>query len=415
MKRSERIDLAVYTRRLRRQAIWCGLVFALAALFCTLNALPPIPVKYEVTGKVLVEPQRVAGLVKNLRQITSNSDAVVLRDFQVLARSQSEPVSGFTKFHDKGRVFLTMTGLWNNRCSHEEFQLWAEQATRSEPEIHRDSQLASAVRKARWDLMAAEHYRSHHDFHGLPAEASSDGQELREIASGDGSVQGSNKFQLAGLESQRSSSHLVAGSLTQASSANVALGADVAESSLPSTTAADRRQLEANVVLAQQRLSDLESSVHQSMREASGTVDLIDPPRVIPVSDRIPSWMALSVIVILLAAGSLAAWYHLRLQSGGVYDPQEVASQLASQGMLVVAKVELPSDQIDSSDWLEMASWQASEAGRRTGRNLTYLSEAVLAFWCCLILARLAIDPLWRIVLWESPLAAFGRLMSGLP
>jgi len=358
--------------------------------------LPPVPIQYEVTGKVLVEPQRVEGLVKNLKRTTLLTEPTVLRDFKVLARSQAEPDLGLARFHESDRVFLKLKSLWNERCSQDDFQKWADAATRSTPKIHQNSEMASAVRKARWELVAAEHYQKHHGF------LHSDSQ----LASNE-----SGRFQLAGLEGSPSNAQLVANTLGPGSAVDSADKSDPARSD----GSVDRQQMEANVLVAQQRLETLESELQKELQKATGAVTLMDPPVVVPVADRIPFWMALSVIVILLSVGSLVGWYHLRLQSGGFYDPQDVASQLASQGMTVVARVSLPSDQLDSSDWLEIASRQASATGRRTGRNLTYLSEGMLTFWCCIMLARFSLDPMWRMVLLDSPLAAFGRLIAGLP
>ncbi len=386
MKRLERVDLAVYSRQMLRQAVWCGAVFALAVLFCILNVLPPVPVKYRVTGKVLVEPRRVEGLVQNLKRATSGTESTVLSDFQVLARSNSLSSAEQEAFKGSDHIFLKLSSLWNTRCSASDFTSWADSITRSERARIRNSGLSSSVLIARWELAASEHYRDQHDF--LTGNS--------EVSGGE-----SSRFQLAGADAHRTGGQLISSSQSLSPS--------------PSSKSAERKLLEANVQLARQKLDALESASKAEMLEAAGTISLIDPPQVTPISDRIPGWMAASVLIILISVGIMVGWCQMRLQSGGIYDPEEVAAQLASRGVEVVAQLQLPSDQLDSADWLEVASRQASGAGRRTGRNLVWLSEGILTAWCLLILARMMIDPMWRMVLIDSPLAAFGRLVSGLP
>jgi hypothetical protein len=56
-----------------------------------------------------------------------------------------------------------------------------------------------------------------------------------------------------------------------------------------------------------------------------------------------------------------------------------------------------------------------SSVRRRLTQQLLALSELVVMFWCLAIAIRVVLDPLWRAMLWESPLAALGRLFFGLP
>lgn len=417
MRRIERVDLAVYSRQLRRQAVWCGLVFSLAALFAILNLLPPVQVQYEVTGEILVDPSRVQGLVRNVKQSTTRSEPVVLRDFQVLARSHSDRLPEVTRFHGNDRVFLMLKSRWQRQCTVGDFNDWANSVTQLDAEVHRDSDMASQTRMARWELTAAEHYRKHHDFlasNSLLPESLESGQPVDKTAGQ--SAGDSTKFQFAGLEGKSTTGHLVA-SVTDEDAIKEATDSNVSHAR-PTNQAQDfthQKQLEANVALAQQRLLNLESSISQAVDKLSGKIELLDVPQVVPISDRIPTWMAVSIFVILATTGSLAGAFYFRLQSGGVYDPQEVAQQLVSQGLPVVATVQLPSDELDSTDWLELAGRQASGAGRKTAKNLTLLSEAVVTVWCVAILARFLFDPLWRQVLIDNPLAAFSRLIAGLP
>lgn len=404
--RKERVDLTVYSRQHRRQAVWCGTVCALSVLFIVLNILPPVPVWYEVTGKVLVEPRRVEGLVHNLKRATSWNEPVVLRDFQVLARTQSDGSMGLADTTDSDRIFLRISSLWNMRCTSAEFTDWADDITRSSRKPEVDSELSSMVRMARWDLSLAEHYRKYHDS-VVDFDVPSTAEEA---------ANGSSRFQLAGQDGQRSMTQLVASSSETITTPIDYVSRELRWNELQQATDQGQKQhLQANVTVARQRLQHLESSLNQAIQEASGTVSLVDSTQIIPIADRIPFGMGLSVIVLLVSVGSTVAWCHFRLKSGGIYEPEEVAEQLAALGLPIVAKIDLPGDQLDSADWLELASRQASGASRKTGRNLVRLSEAVLGLWFLLICGRFFLDPLWRIVLLDSPLAAFGRLIAGLP
>jgi hypothetical protein len=81
----------------------------------------------------------------------------------------------------------------------------------------------------------------------------------------------------------------------------------------------------------------------------------------------------------------------------------------------IAARLELHCDDEQAVDWVESATRGATQAGRRTGRRLTQLSEIALGFWTVLLLTRFFLDSMWRDVLISSPLAALGRLMVGMP
>jgi hypothetical protein len=241
------------------------------------------------------------------------------------------------------------------------------------------------LRLARWEVEAARHYQAHHDFVG-------DKGSVPDIAPIDNEK---NVFQLTSTgRSKVSSSQL---SSTEPVSVQI------------------KQQLAESVQSLQSRLETLSQQSKTEQDQVAGQIELTDGPQIQPQCRRIPGWMALSVLILGLAAGSSAGWLQLRLQSGGVYDPKDVAAQLSRGGLPEVAHVQLSTDQLESTDWLALAGQKASTAGRTGGRNLVLLSESFLAFWCVIILGRICFDPLWRGLLVDSPLGALGRLLTGMP
>ena len=92
-----------------------------------------------------------------------------------------------------------------------------------------------------------------------------------------------------------------------------------------------------------------------------------------------------------------------------------VADQLASRGLTIAAHLAIGGEDSEAGAWLDIASRQAVGAGRFTARHLIGVGEWLVGGWCLLIAGRFILDPLWRSVLLDSPLAALGRLISGLP
>lgn len=376
-KRTPRIDLDRHSRQIRRRAIWCGIVFALAVLFTVLNCLPPVSIRYEVAGNVLLDSRRVEGLVRNLKRATQGTDSARLQDFQVLDRTRPEPTSATA---NPPWIFLNIQSLWNQRCDVDKFEAWIDELTRKEEPSVPDPHLADSLRMAQWELVVAEHYRHHHEFLASTALAS-------ESASG----QPSSAFQL------------------------VATPIRTNDASLLMEDSQIQQGLNDLVLAASNRVDDLQTEANSRIESKLGKINGVDRLTVTARAERIPLGIAVSVIVVGLATGASAGLVHLRLQSGGAYNPQDVVQLLESSGLKTVAEIQLPADQIESSDWLEIASRQAASAGRKTARNLIALSEWALGFWCVLIVARFTFDPLWRSILADSPLAAFGRLLSGMP
>ncbi len=378
-KRRIRIDLNAYSRQIRRRAIWCGVVSGLAVLFIVLNVLPPVHIRYVVSTNALIDPVRVDGLVRNLKRATSTTDSTRLLDFKVLDR----PIAGANvgaQFESSPLIFLNVQSLWNQRCLPVEVESWIDQVTRQPVSISSEIQLSKSIRMADWELKAARHYRDHHAMTARsPAEEA------------DSSTDQSTAFRLVASE-------------------NASFAAEE-----PSNARDASSELENDVQTAATRLSQLRASAVSMVQTRLGKINLVDDCTLTTRPDRIAWWMAVSVIIVGLAAGASAGLVHLRLQSAGVYNPQDVVDLLATAGLDVATKLRLPADQIESTDWVEIAGRQVAGTARRTARHLIALSECVLGLWCLAIAARFALDPLWRSLLFDSPLAAFGRLVSGLP
>ncbi len=368
MKRLARTDIAIHSRELLHQAIWCGVVFGLAALITTLNVLPPIEVQYLVSGKVLTSPTRAETLQNSLGQSGSIDLPSRLCEVKVLdSVGQHFPSETNVK-----SVLLGVESIWKNRCDPRGFQNWIATLSMPSESIVQKPEQAKEAQLVQWELDAARHYQSHHSYVGATSDSNS---------KADSSV-----FQLASTSSSADPSELVV-----------------------------KKQLDEKVRSLETRLTELNAAKQSLQDHAAGKVELTDDPSIQPSSRRIPGWMAMSVLVLGFAVGASAGWLQFHLQSGGIFDPNEVAEQLTRAGVPSVATVQLSVDQDDSTDWIALASQKASDASRKGGRNLILLSEGVLALWIVIILFRISTDSLWRSLLLESPLAALGRLLTGMP
>lgn len=364
MKRLARTDIAIQTRQLVQQAVWCGVVTGLATTLLILNLLPPVEISYLVSGKILTSTTRA----ESLRDAIGARDEVVaqpaVRAVRILDRSNQS----LTVDKAPQAVLLGVDSIWNQRCDQEQFRGWIESITaNTRASVVESTPEANEARLVQWQLDTAKHYLTHQEYVGLDSKAS-------------GGV-----FQLAST-----------GSFSDPTAVQL------------------KQQMIQKVKDLEAKLASIQSSTAK-LQPMSKAVELTDEPVIQPRSGKIPAWMALSVIILGIAVGSSAGWLQLRLHSGGVFDANDVADQLAKVGIPRVADLELNLDANDSSDWISIASQRATEASRKGGRNLVMLSEAALALWCLLIVARLGIDPLWRGLMLDSPLAALARLFTGMP
>jgi hypothetical protein len=380
--RLARTDLAIQTRQLFYQSLWCGTVFGLAVLLTVLNILPPVDVQYIVSGKIMASPVRAVALRNSQKQLSDlELNQARLQNLMVLGNSQLTNSKDFDR--SANVVLLGLDSVWQTRCSHQQFTDWIESLAKVAQPTHEiaGSNVASEIRVTRWELEAALHYQARQEF--LGEHESTD----TAIASND-----KNVFQLA--------------------STKIGSAGDTVEAKASLQV---KPELVGKVQDLQAKFDKLSSNLKSKQDEVAGQIQLTDGPKISPYCQPIPAWLALSVLVIGLATGSAAVWLQLRLHSGGVYDADDVSVQLSRAGIPVVAHVQVTCDQLDSTDWLALASEKASSVTRTGRRNLILFSEVVLGLWCLMIVGRLVLDPLWRSFLVESPLGALGRLFTGMP
>ncbi|MCA9132191.1 MAG: hypothetical protein KDA45_03520 [Planctomycetales bacterium] len=400
MAKSNGSELASESTLLMRRATWCGIVFALAVLLTALNFVPPIHVHYRVRSQVVVSASRLGQLreqaIADREAVRSGQlKAAQLMTVKVLDQAdQDSKVEGLKK---SGNVLLVqIDSLWLDRSTPQEHYDWLRAVTQIDARQVADDGLARQARLARWELQAAQHYQRRHEFlkDKLPLaaeEVASDQRGTFELASY--STPLSPSAEKTGEGSTRLVSHTAS----------------------PESSATLERQLREQLQRAEQNSQRSELAWQKRLEQSSGVLQLASVPVQEPRSTSIPLWMVASILILGLAAGSTAGWLQMRLQSGGAYEATFVAERLALDGIPVVGKIELPGDPASRADWLEATSRRASQVGRQTARRLTQLGEGALAFWVVLMAARFLLDSIWRDVLLASPLAALGRLMSGMP
>ena len=375
----QRSDLDVESRLLLRKAPWCGIVFALGVVITSLNFLPPVGVSYRLESRAMVSPVRL----EQLKQLASEHEKMPLSEglparllgVRVLDDGSTDLVNNAS---NEKLILVAIDSHWLNKCNEEQHSLWLERLSKADVANTNETETARLARQARWALAATEHYVAQNQY--LNETKPSSTRTTFELAS------------------------------TQKSSPGVSATLAAQRSPLGPTS-----ELEEQLAAAQSKLSETELAWQQEIEQSSGTIRVAGAPEASAVAGTIPLWMAVSVLVLGLASGTAAGWIQHRLQSGGAYDPTFVSRQLALQGVPVAGEVELPGEMIDGTDWIELAGRKASDASRRTARQLTQISEWAVAFWCIMIVARIVLDPLWRNVLLDSPLAAFGRLLAGMP
>ncbi len=400
MAESNRHDLAVESRWLVRRSTWCGIVFSLVVLITVLNFFPAINVQYVVRSKVVVSESRFSQLrelvKKDRLEVTSgNPKGMRLLEVVVLDRSRSA-LASHTRAKDEQLILVEVHSRWSQRPSEKSHAAWLEANTKVPASRLANSKLAQQGRIARWELQAAQHYAARHRFLR--------GKEEEPSITSDGRI-----FELPRMVRDPKSHSGVPASLVSQRTVSPAT-----ESSGEATDG-PTAQLERRIELARQRTAETELAWQREIEQSSGMLQVAGRPEVSTRTSLIPLWMATSVLILGLASGSTIGWIQHRLQSGGAYESKSVAHQLTFEGIPVVGRFELPVAETEQPDWIEIASRQAGSASRRVASQLTRLSEWALGFWCVLIVGRLALDPMWRSVLIESPLAALGRLVVGMP
>lgn len=434
---SRRPDFAVESHLLMRRATWCGIVFALALLITVLNVVPPVDITYRIVSQAVVsetrlnqlhaeqkKPLGVAGKPTELGASLTNAGA--LKRVKVLDRVQEDGSQGLDAAAGLQLVLVEVESLWPERCNEDTYTTWFEQVTRCSHQELAGSELAKQLRHARWELQAAEHYASQYQFLKKANErdaAFTTAQNTTAASAGNGG----RTFQLASSAEAVAATTPASGLSNEATKVSATLpafnvaespftaGSSAGDSAADGKAAATFESLNAQVAAARRQVSETELAWQQQIQQASGDVRLSGAIQVLATPTAIPAWLAVSVLIVGLAAGASSGWFQYRLQSGGVYDPESVARQLEHVGIVAAGKLTLADIRGGNEDWMERASASANTTGRRLARNLSLISEIVVGVWFALIVFRLVADPLWRNVLLESPLAALGRLLTGMP
>lgn len=400
-----------------RRATWCGIVFALAVLITVLNIVPPVDVTYHVVSQAVISETRLAQL-ENQKTVTSvqvagetgNSQSpqvgATVVNVKILDRTQGDGLSTLNSPIDKHLVLVEVKSKWPQRCDEAAYSDWFEATSRGKSISDEHSDIGKQLRQARWELQVAEHYAAQQQFLNktIAASDSTDGRTFQLASATNPSTDGDEDLD-ATLSTFRLSN--------ADDDANNQFNSQADNPPVRSEEVADA--LIAQVTTARQKVSDFELAWQRQIQQSSGDVRLSGAIQLVATPTTIPGWMAASILIVGLASGASAGWLQHRMQSGGVHDPEAVARQLGHVGVPAVGKLEIADVRGGNDDWMERASTGVNTTGRRLARNLTTVSEACVGFWIVVILVRLASDPLWRTVLLESPLAALGRLIVGMP
>lgn len=437
MATSIRSEFAMESNVLMRRAAWCGAVFSLAVVLTFLNFMPPVSVKYHVRSKMVVSETRLEKL-RELALADRNAvrqdcaKDILLMSVKVLDLAEQENTAGLEPTDEK--VVLIEAGtLWSSRCTTERHYQWLNSISKIAPNKLAQASAAQAVRSARWELEAAEHYQSQFAFLAakevlppespvvMAAEQSSSNAAVSSTAAGGKP----RTFQLASYteasSSDPTSTDLPSSTLPNSSSADSGLTeatltsvVKVQEQNASQSGAEDARkfelELKTQVNLAKERVQQTERVWMDEIERSSGTLQIASVPLIAPRSTSIPFWMAASILVLGLASASTIGWCQYRGYSGGAFHAGQVAEQLAlhsvpTAGRLVISK----------SDHQTAISSTGPLTVARIGHGLTRIGEWGLTFWVIIAVSRFFLDAIWRDVLINSPLAAFGRMLAGMP
>ncbi|MCA9191706.1 MAG: hypothetical protein KDB03_08090 [Planctomycetales bacterium] len=385
------LSAAVGPRHSLLKPCWAGIVIALCSLITVVNFFPPANVQYEVVSKIVVSRARLAQLQ---RLVTEDSELgrkgqsryIQVKKLRILDRDVQHALINGSQ--DEEVVLLEVHSLWAGRTQEKTHREWLNIVSRLDPSTINDGELSKTSRFARWELEAAKHYSARHEF-------LSDSDELVQ------SQPTRNVFELANSSAPPT--------------ANLASFTRVmpSESGFENDTDSVADRLAANIKTAEETLASATLSIDEQLDIASGLLDFTSQPEISAHAGIIPNRVTGYLIVFGLAIGSVASWAQFRVQNGNVFDPVWVAKQLSESGIPIVLALEL--NEQDVRGWMSAANQTAIKAFRGSLDRLNSGAELLLGVWSLLIVARILLDPMWRNVLFENPLAAFGCLLGGLP
>jgi hypothetical protein len=171
-------------------------------------------------------------------------------------------------------------------------------------------------------------------------------------------------------------------------------------------------ELTQSVQKAEDELNNAEKAFANTFSKYAGAIELVGRPQIRSKTSRIPGWMSASILILALSTGSIASLLQYRSQTAGTYDPQYVGERLAAVGLPVAGRFQVGASKVaevpSPNTYAKLVRWLSNS-------HMIRMGEWMLVIWCVMIAVRLLTDPLWRSVAIESPLAAFGRLVAGMP
>lgn len=374
------------------KSVWCGTVFSLAIVLTVLNFLPPIDVGYRVTAQVVASPQRLAQLERHLKSnllgtdrsgTTEGSEAILLG--VRLLDEHSSRTSEIGKTNSEPLTLIEVSSLWPERTTSGRVHRWLNDLSRVDSRIIRQIDTAASERFSRWEVQARQHYLDHFQ-HTRKTEQREDHPVGRIVSTRD-----STPMRFASLSLARNT-------LTEAQR---------------NADAETEARLVQELEQAKSRQKQASEAAEKQVASMVGVLAISGSPRVRAQSSPVPGTLVFSVLILTVTGGMLGGWVHYRAQSGGTFYASEVASSMSASGLPVLGRLQIENSAVDST---------SAELGRRVTsyrrlavRQLLALSELIVLFWCLAIGIRLVLDPMWRGMLGDNPLAALGRLFLGLP
>ncbi len=383
--------LSADSSTLIKQSVWCGAVCALAVVLTSLNMYPPVNVQYKVNARVVVSQARLEQL-----------KTVLERDRKVIASGRLRYVQLYKlnlldEVKNDGLLLVELESLWTGRASATHIEAWLSTVTKTDPRKLVNSAEAREERYARWQAETAKHYLKHHQYvcaatRTLPtantslASSSIDTANNGKVPAKFATLSGSGDAPVAATP--------ISGQLEFADPVVI------------------EKKLTDSVKQAEAVAGKAQHSFSKALERHAGAIELVGTPRVRSKTSHIPTWMSASVVILAMATGAIASLLQYRAHSGGAYDPEFVAKQLAIDGLPVVVALKLAPLGPETTS---RTTGFVTAMKNTVGRHLSNLGEGLLMIWCVTITCRILFDPLWRTVAIESPLAAFGRLVTGMP
>lgn len=403
------------------RSAWCGLVCALAAVVTVVNFLPPAGVAYKVTTQIQVSPKRYETLKQELKKSAPSSAEATLLDVKLLDDGSQRRVNP-----SETQLLLEVSSQWPRRTTAPRVHKWLSSISTVNEHAVAHVEAAKVQRFARWEVQTREHYLKQYKSELLAKKIASSDTALAESSP----TKFPNNIKLASTPNKprvkfatlgEPSGNAVTNDTpvdtpldTGADSANNLLELD-GPSATEDTSPSDEfeKQLQSELDAAKKAEQDVSGEVAHQAVQASGKLTLIQAGRVSAIPERLPRNQVLSIFVLALAMGALGGWVNHRAQSGGTFRAVDVGHNLQLLGLPVLGNVHLPTSDLAGIEgevtrrFVDVRRWLMQQC--------LALAELVVLFWCLAILIRMILDPLWRGLVWENPLAGLARLFVGLP